>query len=53
MVLLDPAAIKSNTKEMEEMQKKMGLKSLKGMERRGALLQYYNLTASTKSNAVT
>eukprot|EP00105_Crassostrea_gigas_P013540 XP_011429890.2 PREDICTED: SWI/SNF-related matrix-associated actin-dependent regulator of chromatin subfamily A-like protein 1 isoform X1 [Crassostrea gigas] len=51
MVLLDPGLIKT-TKEMELQSKTMELKSLKGMERRGALLEYFHHTGAAKIKAI-
>ncbi|XP_076094482.1 SWI/SNF-related matrix-associated actin-dependent regulator of chromatin subfamily A-like protein 1 [Mytilus galloprovincialis] len=51
MVLLDPGAIKS-TKDLKKASKVMDLKSLKGMERRGALLEYFHHTGTAKIQAV-
>lgn len=51
MVLLDPGLIKA-TKEMELQSKTMELKSLKGMERRGALLEYFHHTGAAKVKAI-
>lgn len=51
MVLLDPGAVKS-TKDLKKASKVMDLKSLKGMERRGALLEYFHHTGTAKIQAV-
>ncbi|CAG2256009.1 HARP [Mytilus edulis] len=50
MVLLDPGAVKS-TKDLKKASKVMDLKSLKGMERRGALLEYFHHTGTAKIQA--
>ncbi|KAK3108769.1 hypothetical protein FSP39_015265 [Pinctada imbricata] len=52
MVVLDPGSIKT-TKDMKRASKVMGLEKLKGMERRGALLDYFHQTGNAKLNAVT
>lgn len=51
MVLLDPSSIKIN-KDMKDSSKVMNLKGLKGMERRGALLEYFHKTGKAKISAV-
>lgn len=51
MVLLDPGAIKS-TKDLKKASKVMDIKNLKGMERRGALLEYFHHTGTAKIQAV-
>ncbi|XP_062603453.1 LOW QUALITY PROTEIN: SWI/SNF-related matrix-associated actin-dependent regulator of chromatin subfamily A-like protein 1 [Saccostrea cucullata] len=51
MVLLDPGSVKT-TKQMEQQSKTMELKSLKGMERRGALLEYFHHTGAAKIKAI-
>ncbi len=52
MVILDPALVQSTTKEMKRHAQKMGLKSLSSAERRGALLEWFNLTGKSKAKAV-
>ena len=53
MIVLDPAAVKSKTKEMADAAKRMGKRSLSGGERRGVLLEWYNMTGKAKVKAVT
>ena len=52
MVILDPYAIKAKTKEMQDLAKKTGQKTLSNMERRGALLEWFHLTGPAKVGAV-
>ena len=52
MIILDPSLVKTKSKEMDERAKKMGLKSLSSTERRGVLLEWFNLTATSKAKAV-
>lgn len=52
MILLDPGLINSKSKEMEMQAKKMGLKSLSQIERRGVLLEWFNSTSKAKLKAV-
>jgi SWI/SNF-related matrix-associated actin-dependent regulator 1 of chromatin subfamily A len=52
MIILDPAAVKSRTKEMETQAAKMGQKSLSSGERRGVLLEWFSLTGQSKTKAV-
>ncbi|XP_067649630.1 SWI/SNF-related matrix-associated actin-dependent regulator of chromatin subfamily A-like protein 1 [Haliotis asinina] len=51
MVLLDPQSIKSN-KDLKNSSKLLDHKNLKGMERRGALLEYFHHTCTAKTKAV-
>ena len=51
MILLDPGAIKSS-KDLKKASKMMDIKNLKGMERRGALLEYFHHTGTAKIPAV-
>jgi SWI/SNF-related matrix-associated actin-dependent regulator 1 of chromatin subfamily A len=52
MVLLDPAGVKSNSKEMKEKRKEAEKEGMKGMEARSSLLQWYAATATAKLQAV-
>ena len=52
LVLLDPSQVRCRTKKMSAMESRMGQRSLKGMERRGALLEYFRETATAKLPAV-
>ena len=51
-MILDPGMIKVNTKAMEEASKHLGLKSLKGVEKHGALLEFFAQSAVAKLKAV-
>lgn len=51
MVVLDPSSIKIN-KEMKTDCKAMNIKGLKGMERRGILLEYFHHTGTAKIPAI-
>lgn len=50
MVILDPSLIETNTKSLKQASNKM--ENLKGMEKRGALLQYFQETSKVKAKAV-
>ena len=52
MIILDPAAIKTKSKEMDEQAKLMGKKSLSSGERRSVLLEWFNMTGRAKTKAV-
>ena len=52
MIILDPAAIKTKSKEMDEQAKLMGKKSLSSSERRSVLLEWFNMTGRAKTKAV-
>ncbi|KAK2584538.1 hypothetical protein KPH14_006907 [Odynerus spinipes] len=52
MIILDPVLIKAGTKEMEEMSSKLQRKTLSGVERHNALLQYYNESSFARLKAV-
>ncbi|KAK4290029.1 hypothetical protein Pmani_037048 [Petrolisthes manimaculis] len=51
-VILDPTAVESGNKAMEESVRKLGLKSVTGASRQTALLQYFAQTAHSKLKAV-
>ncbi|XP_033761887.1 SWI/SNF-related matrix-associated actin-dependent regulator of chromatin subfamily A-like protein 1 [Pecten maximus] len=51
MVVLDPSSIKIN-KEMKTDCKAMNIKGLKGMEKRGVLLEYFHHTGAAKIPAI-
>lgn len=51
MVMLDPSLIKTNTRAMEEAAKNLGIK-LKGVEKHGALLEFFSQSAIAKLKAV-
>ncbi len=50
MIILNPSLIETNTKSLKQASNKMD--NLKGMEKRGALLQYFQETCKVKSKAV-
>ncbi|XP_037078361.1 LOW QUALITY PROTEIN: SWI/SNF-related matrix-associated actin-dependent regulator of chromatin subfamily A-like protein 1 [Pollicipes pollicipes] len=52
MVLLDPSQVRARTAVMTQLEQRMGQRSLKSMERRGTLLQYFRETAGAKLPAV-
>lgn len=52
VVILNPSGIRSNSAEMQSWMKTLDSKTLKGMERRGALLQFFAATGRTKLNAI-
>ncbi len=52
MIILDPNAVRTKTKEMESHAKRMGLKSMSNSERRGVLLEWFNVTGKAKTKAV-
>lgn len=52
MVILDPTAVKSKSKEMQSQAKMMEDRSLNKSERRGVLLEWYHSTAAAKAAAV-
>lgn len=52
MIILDPALVKSKTKEMEAQARRMGQKSLTSAERRGLLLEWFNMTGQYKVKGV-
>lgn len=51
-VILDPASVLTGTKAMQAAAKQLGLKTLNGAERHGALLQFFIETAQAKLKAV-
>ncbi|XP_068223062.1 SWI/SNF-related matrix-associated actin-dependent regulator of chromatin subfamily A-like protein 1 [Palaemon carinicauda] len=51
MVILDPSLIKANTKAMEEAARNLGMR-LKGVEKHGALLEFFSQSAFAKLKAV-
>lgn len=51
MVILNPALIELNTKSLKQASNKME-ENLKGMEKRGALLKYFQETSKAKARAV-
>jgi len=52
MVILDPTKISTNTKSMKCAAKHINEISLRGMEKHGALLQYFHETGAAKLNAI-
>ncbi|CAL1268362.1 unnamed protein product [Larinioides sclopetarius] len=52
MILLDPSRISTKSKVLIAMSKKLQQESLKGMERRGVLLEYFHETGEVKLKAV-
>ena len=52
LVLLDPGQVRCRSKKMSAMESRMGERSLRGAERRGALLEYFRETATAKLPAV-
>ncbi|XP_076363842.1 LOW QUALITY PROTEIN: SWI/SNF-related matrix-associated actin-dependent regulator of chromatin subfamily A-like protein 1 [Tachypleus tridentatus] len=52
MVLLDPSVVHSRKKDSEFMSKEMSRSNLRGMERRGMLLQYFRETGFAKLSAI-
>jgi hypothetical protein len=52
VILLDPATIEKPTKEMNKLASAMLSQNVKGMERRGKLLQYFHETGQAKLRAV-
>ncbi|RNA00532.1 SWI SNF-related matrix-associated actin-dependent regulator of chromatin subfamily A 1 [Brachionus plicatilis] len=52
MVILNPSLIELNTKTLKQASNKMD-QNLKGMEKRGALLKYFQETSKVKAKAVT
>lgn len=51
-VILDPTSVQSGTKAMEAAARQLGLKTLRGVEKHGALLQFFAETAYAKQKAV-
>ncbi|XP_071549653.1 SWI/SNF-related matrix-associated actin-dependent regulator of chromatin subfamily A-like protein 1 [Panulirus ornatus] len=51
-VILDPTSVQSGTKAMEAAARQLGLKTLKGAEKHGALIQFFAETACAKLKAV-
>ncbi|KAF8796615.1 SWI/SNF-related matrix-associated like protein [Argiope bruennichi] len=52
MILLDPSRISTKSKVLMAMSRKLQQESLKGMERRGVLLEYFHETGEVKLKAV-
>lgn len=52
MIVLDPSRISAKSKVMRAMYQKMHQAELRGMERRGALLEYFHETGAVKIPAV-
>ncbi|KAG8198721.1 hypothetical protein JTE90_023489 [Oedothorax gibbosus] len=52
MVVLDPSLVSTKSKVLKAMYNKMQAEDLKGMERRGALLEYFHETGEVKLKAV-
>jgi SWI/SNF-related matrix-associated actin-dependent regulator of chromatin subfamily A-like protein 1 len=51
-IILDPSLIELNTKSLRQASNLMKEENLKGMEKRGALLQYFQETSKVKASAV-
>ncbi len=53
MVILDPTAVKTKSKEMEAKSSSYGKASNSSMDKKALLLEWFNLTGQAKAKAVT